>query len=44
MVHLFDAAIFAIFMVILLQLARPQSLRTQDVKVWTDDIERRLLR
>jgi|HubBroStandDraft_1064217.scaffolds.fasta_scaffold1297558_2 hypothetical protein len=44
MVHLFDAAIFAIFIVILLQVSRPQPLRTQDVKVWTDDVERRLLR
>jgi hypothetical protein len=44
MVHLFDATIFAIFIVILLQVSRPPSLRTQDVKVWSDDVERRLLR
>ncbi len=44
MANLLDAAVFAIFIVILLQLARPHSLGTQDVKVWTDDIERRLLR
>lgn len=44
MAHLLDATIFAIFFVILLQLARPHPLRTEDVKVWTDDVERRLLR
>jgi hypothetical protein len=44
MAQLLDATIFAIFIVILLQVSRPPSLRTQDVKVWTDDVERRLLR
>jgi hypothetical protein len=44
MAQLLDAAIFAIFVVILLLVARPNSLRTQDVQVWTDDIERRLMR
>jgi len=44
MANLLDAAVFAIFMVILLQFARPSSPRTQDIQVWTDDIERRMMR
>jgi len=42
--HLFDLAIFAVFILILLQAARPRALQAQDVKVWSDDVERRLLR
>jgi len=44
MVQLLDAAVFATFILILLQLARPHSIRTEDVQVWSDDVERRLLR
>jgi len=44
MAHLFDATIFAIFIAILLQVSRPAALSTRDVKVWSDDVERRLLR
>jgi hypothetical protein len=44
MVNLLDVAIFVTFIVILLQVARPGSPRTQDVQVWTDDVERRMLR
>jgi len=44
MANLFDVAVFAIFIVILLQLARPNSPRTLDVQVWTDDVERRMMR
>lgn len=44
MPHLFDAAIFLIFVVILLQVARPAQLSTRDVQIWSDDVERRLLR
>ena len=44
MAHLFDLTIFAIFVAILLQVSRPASLSTRDVKVWSDDVERRLLR
>jgi hypothetical protein len=44
MAHLFDAAIFLIFITILLQVARPPQLNTRDVQVWSDDVERRLLR
>ena len=44
MAHLFDATILAIFIVILLQVSRPPSLETRDVSVWSDDVERRLLR
>lgn len=42
MVQLLDAAVFAILFVLLLQLT-PQR-RTQDIQVWTDDVERRLMR
>lgn len=44
MAHLFDAAIFVIFMVILLLVTRPPRLDSRDVQVWSDDVERRLLR
>jgi hypothetical protein len=42
--HLLDAAVFAIFIILLLQIARPASLQTRDIQVWNDDVERRLLR
>ena len=42
--HLFDLTIFAIFIAILLQVSRPAPLHTRDVQVWSDDVERRLLR
>lgn len=42
MVHLFDVAVFTTFVVILLQLM-PQR-RTQEIHVWTDDVERRMMR
>ena len=39
-----DAAIFLIFAVILVQLCRPSAVETRDIQVWTDDVERRLMR
>lgn len=42
MVHLLDVAVFTAFVVILLQLM-PQR-RKQEIQVWTDDIERRMMR
>lgn len=39
-----DAAIFLIFVVILMQLCRPPAVETKDIQVWTDDIERRMMR
>ena len=44
MANLLDVVVFAVFIVILLQLSRPESLRTQDVKIWSDDVERRMMR
>lgn len=39
-----DAAIFVTFAVILVQLCRPSAIDTRDVQVWTDDVERRMMR
>lgn len=39
-----DAAIFLIFAVLLIQLCRPNAVETRDIQVWTDDVERRLMR
>lgn len=44
MAPLADIAILTIFAVILVQLCRPSALDTQDLQVWTDDVERRLMR
>lgn len=44
MTSLADIAIFLIFAVILVQLCRPSTIETKDVQVWTDDVERRMIR
>ena len=44
MANLLDVAVFAAFIVILLQLARPSPSKTLDVNVWSDDVERRMMR
>ena len=44
MANLLDVAVFVTFIVILLQVARPQAPLMRDVQVWTDDVERRMLR
>jgi hypothetical protein len=44
MAPLADTAIFLIFAVILVQLCRPGAVGTKDIQVWTDDVERRLMR
>ena len=44
MTLLADIAIISIFAVILVQLCRPNALETRDLQVWTDDVERRLMR
>ena len=44
MAPLADIAIFLIFAVILVQLCRPPTVEPKDVHVWTDDVERRMMR
>jgi hypothetical protein len=44
MAALANTAIFLILAVILVQLCRPNTVETKDVQVWTDDVERRLMR
>ena len=44
MAPLADVAIFLIFAVILVQLCRPSTVETKDIQVWTDDVERRIMR
>lgn len=44
MAPLADTAIFLIFAVLLVQLCRPPAVETKDVQVWTDDVERRMMR
>jgi hypothetical protein len=40
--NLLDAALFLIFVVFLLMLPRP--VETRDICVWTDEVERKLLK
>ena len=44
MATLADTAILLIFAVLLVQLCRPPTIETKDVQVWTDDVERRMMR
>ena len=38
-----DAVLFVVFVVLLIQLSRPSPLESKEVKVWSDELERRLL-
>lgn len=43
MVSIFTGLLFVIFVMILIDLARPATLATRDLRVWTDETERRML-
>ena len=43
MLTAFTALIFLVFVVLLIELSQRPPLETRDVKVWSDDVERRLI-
>jgi hypothetical protein len=43
MSHLVEIALFIAVMLFLIQLARPANVDPNEIQVWNDDIERRLL-
>ncbi|MBV8151154.1 MAG: hypothetical protein JO101_05175 [Candidatus Eremiobacteraeota bacterium] len=42
MVTLLNALLFLTALMIVIELAQPATLRTKDLQVWSDDVERRL--
>ncbi len=43
MFSLFASLLFLVFVMLLIELAQRPPLETRDVRVWSDDVERRLI-